>query len=208
MELVSVSVLLSLYADRGRVMLRGDILALRDHLRLKHFDLRMHERVWKSAWDYIDNIERYRGTTDGSTTANISRRAEPILSLRAISRCSQLDRRDSLATLGNEAETLPATSPTSATAAVAQTSSDHMGLSSDSLAPVEAKGMVPQNTSNEESKQPNPPGLSLRNAIAPMAPMSMSETARVERKRTLLDLNSSSNARSALAMKRARLKIK
>ena len=208
MELVSVSVLLSLHADRGKVMLRGDILALRDHLRLKHFDLRMHDRVWKTAWDYIDNIERYRGTTDGSTTAISSRRTEPISSLRAKPRCLLLDRRNSLVASGDGAVFRPATSPTRGVAGVAQTSSDSMEPPSLSPAQVQANGGAPQNTSSEESKRPNPLGLSLRNAIAPMAPMSMAETARTERKRTLLDLNSSSNARSALAMKRARLTIR
>ena len=67
-ELVAVSVLFSQKgAERNKGMLKGDILALRSHLREKHWDLRMNGDVWGTAWNFIDNLESIRGTADGST---------------------------------------------------------------------------------------------------------------------------------------------
>ena len=67
LELVAVCVLLSQKGDRPEGMLVGDIRALREELRHKHVDLRLNEDCWKSAWEYIDNLEAYRGTVDSST---------------------------------------------------------------------------------------------------------------------------------------------
>ena len=66
-ELVAVAVLLSQHKKRPKGMLRGDIATLRDHLRSKHEDLRMNGNCWASAWEYIDNLEGYRGAVDTST---------------------------------------------------------------------------------------------------------------------------------------------
>ena len=66
-ELVAVAVLLSQHKKRPKGMLRGDIATLRDHLRSRHEDLRMNGNCWASAWEYIDNLERYRGAVDTST---------------------------------------------------------------------------------------------------------------------------------------------
>ena len=69
-ELVAVSVLISQYGDKRPMgLLKGDILALRDQLRHKQVDLKMHERCWADAWDYIDDLERHRGTVDNSTVS-------------------------------------------------------------------------------------------------------------------------------------------
>ncbi|SLM40519.1 Domain of unknown function DUF262 [Lasallia pustulata] len=66
-ELVAVAVLLSQHRKRPKGMLQGDIATLRDHLRSRHEDLRMNGNCWASAWEYIDNVERYRGAVDAST---------------------------------------------------------------------------------------------------------------------------------------------
>lgn len=66
-ELVAVAVLLSQHKKRPTGMLQGDIATLRDHLRSKHEDLRMNGNCWASAWEFIDNLERYRGAVDTST---------------------------------------------------------------------------------------------------------------------------------------------
>ena len=93
-ELVAVCVLISQHSDkRPRGMLKGDILAVRDQLRSLHVDLRMNERCWATAWEYINNIELYRGAVSGSTnpkkTARGGRRSvavainTPVLDRRA-----------------------------------------------------------------------------------------------------------------------------
>ena len=77
-ELVSVCVLISQWGDRRPMgMLKGDISALRDQLRAKHHDLRMAEPCWRTAWEYIEELERYRGTVDGSTSLKRNGRIEP-----------------------------------------------------------------------------------------------------------------------------------
>lgn len=67
-ELVGVCCLLSQKgAERPNGMLRGDILAMRTHLRELHSDLRMNKECWLSIWRFIDQLENYRGAVDGST---------------------------------------------------------------------------------------------------------------------------------------------
>lgn len=67
-ELVAVACLISQKgAERPKGMLRGDILALRSHLREIHDDLRMSKQCWITAWRFIDTIENHRGALDGST---------------------------------------------------------------------------------------------------------------------------------------------
>lgn len=69
LELVAVCCLLSKWGkDRSTVMLGGDILLLRKKLREAYHDLRLNGGCWKTCWDYIDNLERFRGITDHSTT--------------------------------------------------------------------------------------------------------------------------------------------
>ena len=76
-ELVSVCVLISQWGDRRPMgMLKGDISALRDQLRAKHHDLRMSEPCWRTAWEYIEELERYRGTVDCSTSLKRTGRTE------------------------------------------------------------------------------------------------------------------------------------
>lgn len=67
-ELVAVACLISQKgAERPKGMLRGDILAMRSHLREIHDDLRMSKQCWITAWKFIDTIENHRGALDGST---------------------------------------------------------------------------------------------------------------------------------------------
>ena len=83
-ELVAVCALLSQYGDSRPVgALKGDIKALRDHLRSQHFDLRMNKECWTTAWNYIDDLELHQGTIDGSTIATTTSRATPSVSTTA-----------------------------------------------------------------------------------------------------------------------------
>ena len=67
LELVAVCCLLSRWGkERPQGMLSGDIVLLRKKLREAYHDLRLNATCWKTCWDYIDNLERYRGTTDQS----------------------------------------------------------------------------------------------------------------------------------------------
>lgn len=67
-ELVAVACLISQKgAERPKGMLRGDILALRAHLREVHSDIRLTKPCWKTAWKFIDTIEHHRGAVDGTT---------------------------------------------------------------------------------------------------------------------------------------------
>ena len=100
-ELVAISVLLSQYGDKRSIgMLKGDITYLRNHLRQLFTDLQMNERCWKPAWEFIQDLERYRGTVDGSTSLKRSTRNDgPVLDSRqkpgkARSRVGQVDLSD------------------------------------------------------------------------------------------------------------------
>ncbi|KAF2712739.1 hypothetical protein K504DRAFT_211324 [Pleomassaria siparia CBS 279.74] len=67
-EMVAVAVLISIYSEtRNNRLLLGDISALRESLREHFVDLRMNHSVWVFIWEYIDNLERIRGTIDGTT---------------------------------------------------------------------------------------------------------------------------------------------
>ena len=67
-ELVGVCCLLSQKGgERPNGMLRGDILAMRAHLREVHSDLRMNKDCWQTVWRFIDRLEYYRGAVNGTT---------------------------------------------------------------------------------------------------------------------------------------------
>ncbi|KAI9721301.1 MAG: hypothetical protein M1812_002463 [Candelaria pacifica] len=67
-ELVAVAVLISKHGvGRSMPMLHGDIKYLREFLRERNADLRMNGKVWGDVWEFIDDLESHRGTTDGST---------------------------------------------------------------------------------------------------------------------------------------------
>jgi len=66
-EIVAVSVLLSLYMDsRNTAMLLGDIAAMRDEVRKAVPDLRMDNITWQSLWQYIRELESFRGASTGT----------------------------------------------------------------------------------------------------------------------------------------------
>lgn len=68
LELFAVCCLISQKGDeRPKGMLRGDILALRAHLREIYRDLRLNKACWLTAWNFIDRLEYYRGAIDGSS---------------------------------------------------------------------------------------------------------------------------------------------
>lgn len=70
-EFVTAAVLLSQYMDsRSDDMLLGDIRGLREHLHMNSAkeESRVTKQAWQDAWDYIDDLERIRGATDGITT--------------------------------------------------------------------------------------------------------------------------------------------
>lgn len=67
-ELVGTCCLLSQKGgERPNGMLRGDILAMRGHLREVHSDLRMNKECWQTVWRFIDKLEYYRGAVNGTT---------------------------------------------------------------------------------------------------------------------------------------------
>ena len=85
-ELISVAVLISQYMDkRPEGLLKGDIVAFREQMRSLHSDMTLNEVTWRSAWNFIDDLERYRGTTDGSTKM----KKNPRLADRALAKAIQ-----------------------------------------------------------------------------------------------------------------------
>ena len=67
-EIVAVCCLLSQKgAERPNGMLRGDILFMRAHLREVHVALRMNGECWRTVWQFIDQLESYRGGVGRST---------------------------------------------------------------------------------------------------------------------------------------------
>ncbi|KAI9786415.1 MAG: hypothetical protein M1839_006875 [Geoglossum umbratile] len=64
LEFLAVGVLLFKHgSNRELQMLKGDIAGLRLHLRVCHHDLLINPKCWSSCWEYVDNLERYRGDT-------------------------------------------------------------------------------------------------------------------------------------------------
>ncbi|KAF2017450.1 hypothetical protein BU24DRAFT_490615 [Aaosphaeria arxii CBS 175.79] len=79
-ELVAVTVLISMYSEtRSNGLLLGDIRYLRNQLRENFVDLRMNRPVWRYIWDYIDNLEKYRGAINGTTIDRSVRVSRPLL---------------------------------------------------------------------------------------------------------------------------------
>ena len=67
-ELIAIACLISQKgAERPLGTLKGDIIALRAHMREVHSDIRMNKPCWTTAWRFIDSIEHHRGAIDGST---------------------------------------------------------------------------------------------------------------------------------------------
>ena len=64
-ELESICCLLSQWGEQRPIgMLQGDIRLLRDHLRQKHSELRSSDAHWATCWNYIDDLENFRGAVD------------------------------------------------------------------------------------------------------------------------------------------------
>lgn len=67
-EMVAVAVLISLYmGTRNNTMLLGDIETMREVVREHLPDLRMDNTTWKTIWQFIDELESFRGASNGST---------------------------------------------------------------------------------------------------------------------------------------------
>lgn len=67
-ELVAVAVLISIYMDtRNDTMLLGDIETMRETIREHLPDLRMDNVTWKTIWQFIEELESFRGASNGST---------------------------------------------------------------------------------------------------------------------------------------------
>lgn len=72
-ELIAVACLLSQKGeDRPKGMLKGDILALRAHLREVESDIRLNKPCWTTVWKFIDSLEHHRGAVDGSTVQSFN----------------------------------------------------------------------------------------------------------------------------------------
>jgi hypothetical protein len=67
LEMVVVAVLLSVFPNRPERFLHGDILYIRLELRKVNKDLKLNSTLWRDAWYLIENLERVRGATDGTT---------------------------------------------------------------------------------------------------------------------------------------------
>ncbi|KAF2655287.1 hypothetical protein K491DRAFT_432601 [Lophiostoma macrostomum CBS 122681] len=77
-EMVAISVLISVYSEsRNNRLLIGDIRQFRTLLREHHKDLRMNAYVWKTTWNFIDNLEQIRGAVDGSTIDRTAQEPPP-----------------------------------------------------------------------------------------------------------------------------------
>lgn len=62
-ELVAVAALISQKGtERPQKILKDDVVALIACMREAHVDLRMSKVCWITAWKFIKNLERYRGT--------------------------------------------------------------------------------------------------------------------------------------------------
>ena len=71
---MAVSVLLSLYMDtRNTAMLLGDIAAMRDEVRKAVPDLRMDNITWQSLWQFIEELESFRGAANGTVPKSMPR---------------------------------------------------------------------------------------------------------------------------------------
>lgn len=67
-ELVAVAALISQKGiERPQNILKNDVVALIACMREAHVDLRMSKVCWITAWTFIKNLERYRGTTGESS---------------------------------------------------------------------------------------------------------------------------------------------
>ncbi|KAH7116956.1 hypothetical protein B0J11DRAFT_537976 [Dendryphion nanum] len=78
-EMVSVAVMISIYSEtRNNTLLLGDIKVLRDLLRENFVDLRLNAQVWKVIWEFIDNLEGYRGVIPGNEIDRTARPKPPV----------------------------------------------------------------------------------------------------------------------------------
>lgn len=83
--MVGISVLISVYSEsRNNRTLIGDIRQFRAHLREHHKDLRMNTDVWRTIWNYIDNLEQLRGAMDGSTIDRTAQQPTPAVTPAAV----------------------------------------------------------------------------------------------------------------------------
>ena len=70
-ELESICCLLSQWGEQRPLgMLQGDIRLLRDHLRQRHSELRSSDAHWATCWNYIDDLENFRGAVDEGIVTN------------------------------------------------------------------------------------------------------------------------------------------
>lgn len=70
-ELESICCLLSQWGEQRPIgMLQGDIRLLRDHLRQRHSELRSSDAHWATCWNYIDDLENFRGAVDEGIVTN------------------------------------------------------------------------------------------------------------------------------------------
>lgn len=77
-ELESICCLLSQWGEQRPIgMLQGDIRLLRDHLRLRHSELRSNDAQWATCWNYIDDLENFRGSVDEGIVTN-ARNVAPV----------------------------------------------------------------------------------------------------------------------------------
>ena len=77
-ELESICCLLSQWGEQRPIgMLQGDIRLLRDHLRQRHSELRSSDAHWATCWNYIEDLENFRGAVDEEMVTN-ARKVAPM----------------------------------------------------------------------------------------------------------------------------------
>ena len=67
-EFLAVASLISMYGDtRNHDLLLGDIWEMRLFIRKHHDELQINRYLWTTIWQFIEQLEAFRGTVDGIT---------------------------------------------------------------------------------------------------------------------------------------------
>lgn len=229
-EQTVVCAMISEWGDsRSNGMLHGDILLLRKMLRDSTEELRGNWACWKMSWDYIDELESYRGNIDGSTAEK-----RPSKNAKRSTRRQGIGNPLPLAKAANSkansgAPIAPSMLPRSETPAEPDEDYRPSGLSraaargtnvAEHRKPPKAATSITapvHNTLPFARRRPTePPGDDSNsssssdddtpmNGIAAGSNEPSNSTATLARKRTILDLGTGSNAAQDLEAKKAKL---
>ncbi|KAL8829664.1 MAG: hypothetical protein Q9191_001893 [Dirinaria sp. TL-2023a] len=230
-EQLVVCAMISEWGDsRSNCMLHGDILLLRKMLRDTTEELRGNWACWKMSWDYIDELESYRGTTDGSTAEKRPSKNEkrstrrqgignPLPLVRAAGpsavsgapKVPSMLPRDETPAEPDEDYRPPGQSRGAARGANVAGRRQAPKVTMSSTAPVHTTTLPfarrrpmdpPEDESDSSSSSDDDATL---NGTAAASSATSNTTASLARKRTILDLGTGSNAAQDLEAKKAKL---